>query len=201
MRRSKSLPDGGDLFGLDWAPIQERLQETTRFARECIAEDWTIDTGGRRMKRDKAAGEAWRAVYDELSAGKPGLLGMVLSRAEAQVMRVACQYALLDCSPVVRIEHIGAALACWNYCEQSARLIFGDGLGDPNAERLMQALKNSPDGLTRTQITSEVFGRNKNREEIVQLLSDLLTQGLIHRIQQPSTKGRPIERWGIGLNS
>jgi Protein of unknown function (DUF3987) len=207
-RRSKVLPEGGDLFGLDWGPIQERIQNAVQFARDPIRKpapvDWTMTTGdgpgasGWRMKRDSAARQAWHAVYDDLSAGKPGLLGLVLSRAEAQVMRLACLYALLDCSDVVRIEHLGAAIEVWAYCSASARLVFGDGLGDPDQERLLKALAESPAGLTRTEIANDVFGKNKKAEQIVRLLSAMLTQGLIHRNREQPTKGRPVERWLIG---
>ena len=123
-RRSRILPEGGDLFNLDWEPIWERLKHAVRFARD-PGSDWTMTAGdgstmsGRRMKRDKAANKAWHSIYEELSAGKPGLLGLVLSRAEAQVMRLACIYALLDCSEVVRLEHLGAALEVWDYCAAS----------------------------------------------------------------------------------
>ena len=49
--------------------------------------------------------------------GHSGLYGAVTSRAEAQVVRLSLIYALLDCSPVIRQEHLLAALALWEYCE------------------------------------------------------------------------------------
>ena len=50
----------------------------------------------------------WCAIYEKLSEGKPGLLGAVISRAEAQVVRLALLYALLDCSKLIRAEHLEA---------------------------------------------------------------------------------------------
>jgi Protein of unknown function (DUF3987) len=203
-RRSKLLPEGGDVFAIDWAPIQGRLADAVAFARDTTGADWTLDDSGgcgRRMKRDPAARKAWNAIYEELSAGKPGLLGKVLSRAEAQVMRLACLYALLDCSAEVRPEHLIAALAVWDYCTDSARLVFGEGMGDPDAEKLLAALKEADGGLTRTQISSDVFGKNKKTAEVAGLLGDLLTQGLIHRVTQPAPKGRPVEKWFYGKES
>src|SRR5437763_14431983 len=90
--------------------------------------------GVHEMKRDAQARSLWYQVYEKLSDGKPGLLGAVTSRAEAQVMRLACLYALLDCSTVISRKHLEAALALWQYCENSARFIFGDDLGDPVAD-------------------------------------------------------------------
>ena len=91
------------------------------------------------MRRDDQARDLWGRVYPELSDGKPGLLGAVTSRAESQVMRLACVYALLDCSAEIRVEHLNAALAVWQYCHDSARFIFGDSLGDPTANEIQGA--------------------------------------------------------------
>src|SRR5262249_1279204 len=124
--------------------------------------------------------------------------GKILSRAEAQVMRLACIYALLDCSEVVRIDHLEAAVALWEYSETSARLIFGDGVGDSDLERLLNALKDQPEGLTRSQISRHVFRRHKKSAELVALLTDALTQGLVHRKSDASTGGRASERWFFG---
>jgi Protein of unknown function (DUF3987) len=201
VRRSKLLPEGGDVLSLDWSDIRYRLAEAVTFARDTTGTDWTSnDSGGcgRRMKRDPAARTAWNAIYEDLSAGKPGLLGKVLSRAEAQVMRLACLYALLDCSADVRPEHLVAALAVWHYCVDSARFVFGDGMGDPDAEKLLGALKDADDGLTRTQITVDVFGKNKKSAEIAALLSELLNQGLVHRATPPRERGRRTETWFHG---
>ena len=40
--------------------------------------------------------EAWAAAYPELSAERPGLVGAIIARAEAQVIRLALIFALLD---------------------------------------------------------------------------------------------------------
>ena len=46
--------------------------------------------------RTEAAGRSGRRSTPTLSADRPGLLGAVLGRAEAQVLRLALVYALLD---------------------------------------------------------------------------------------------------------
>ena len=73
----------------------------------------------------------WHKEYARLSEGYPGMFGAMTARSEAQVMRLACIYALLGCSDVIRVEHLQAALAVWTYCEDSVRFVFGDVLGDP----------------------------------------------------------------------
>jgi hypothetical protein len=117
------------------------------------------------MTRDAEACTLWTEVYEGLSEGKLGLLGAVTSRAEAQVMRLACVYALLDCSRIIRKPHLEAALDVWRYCEESARFIFGDSLGDPVADEILRSLRAATDGLTRTEL-SNLFGRNRSAREI-----------------------------------
>jgi hypothetical protein len=187
VRRSKVLPDGGDLFLADWTRIEKRMERAVLHGRNCG-----------RMARSSRAGAVWRDVYEGLSSGRPGLLGAILSRAEAQVMRVACVYALLDASAVVEVEHLQAALALWRYCEGSARLIFGDALGDPRAEKLLATLKETPEGLTRTEVYVKVFGRKLKTQVVADLLSDLYTRGLIHRFRNTETGGRASEVWRLG---
>jgi hypothetical protein len=135
----------------------------------------------------------WISVYPKLSQGLPGLLGSVLSRAEAQVMRVACIYALLDRSEVIRRPHLLAALAVWEYVEASAKFIFGDSLGDPVADLTIAALRANRGGLTRTEI-SNLFGNNSTSQEIDRGLNLLMECGLA-RCDRTPTGGRPVERW------
>jgi len=70
-----------------------RLADAVEFAR-----------GIGELRRDDEARQLWHQEYPRLSEGLPGLLGTTVARAEAQVMRLACAYALLDLSAVVRRE-------------------------------------------------------------------------------------------------
>ncbi len=181
-RRSKCLPEGGNLEQEALAPLILQLKEAINFAK----------TVG-EMKRDEESKAMWRDVYPELSEGAPGLLGAVTARAEAQVMRLACLYALLDKSSVIRKDHLAAALDLWEYAEASARYIFGDALGDPTADELLKVLRTNSEGLTRTDIR-DFFGRNKRSYEIDRALGVLLEHGLASPFRE-SSNGRPVERW------
>lgn len=182
VRRSKCLPEGGTFHAEDQAPILRRLRQAVDHARRCD-----------ELRRDDAAREIWRNVYPSLSDGKPGLLGAMIARAEAQVMRLAALYALLDCAPEIRAEHLFAALAVWEYAEASARYIFGDTLGDPTADELLRLLLSRPAGVTRTEIRDH-FGRHKQAAEIDRALGVLEEHGLACR-EPLSTGGRPAELW------
>jgi hypothetical protein len=181
-RRSKLLADGGQLDDAVLGPLAERLKTTIVSAREV-----------EELKRDSAARKLWHAVYPDLSEGKRGLLGAVIARAEAQVMRLASIYALLDSSSVICETHLRAALAVWYYCEASARHVFGESLGDPVADELLRVLRASPAGLDRTEIR-DLFARNRSAQQIGHALGLLLEHGLA-RCESRATGGRPAERW------
>lgn len=183
VRRSKLLPEGGQLHTVDFAPLIRRLKEAIEFARSVG-----------QMRRDEAARRLWAEVYADLSEGKPGLFGAVTSRAEAQVMRLACLYALLDLCREIRLPHLQAALEVWRYCEDSARWIFGQSLGDPIADEILRALKVAgEDGLARSDLHA-LFGKHKAAAQIGRALADLTERGLA-RAEKIETGGRPGERW------
>ena len=85
-------------------------------------------------------------------------------------------------------------LALWRYCEQSAQFIFGESTGDPVADRILRALRDAPDGLTRTEIR-DVFGRNEKASTIQKALRVLEEYGLAGRRTITRTGGRASERW------
>lgn len=190
--RSKSLPEGGRVHEVDFDSFVYRLREAIRFA---------ADAG--RLDRDDQARVLWHQVYDLLSAGKPGLLGAVTARAEAQVMRLACLYALLDSSPVIKLEHLEAGLALWDFCERSAAHIFGSSLGDRTADTLLSELRQVPDvGLTRTEMLHDVFHKNKSAGDIAEALRLLHDNGLAYRKDDPAPEvGRATERWFPNLKT
>jgi hypothetical protein len=181
-RRARLLPDGGMIKAEGLAPLTARLYKAIKCA-----------SGVTLMRRDEEARALWHRVYPDLSGAKPGLLGAIVARAEAQTMRLACLYALLDQSAVIEADHLKAALALWRYSEQSARWIFGDALGDPTADEILRALRATPAGLTRTEI-STLFRRHKNAAEIGRALAVLADRGLA-RVAMLETGGRREERW------
>jgi hypothetical protein len=180
--RSKELPDGGEIDARDWTKMTSRVAAAVKFASSVS-----------RIRRSEDARQIWHRVYHNLSASVPGMFGAVISRSEAQVVRLSCLYALLDRSATIEAEHMLAALAIWRYCEDSARYIFGDALGDPVADAILAALRESPDGMTRTQL-SDLFGRHKSTGRIEAAITALSERGLIGSRKQ-QTDGRSAEVW------
>jgi hypothetical protein len=181
-KRSQLLPEGGRIDEVDFSGMVQRLSEAANAGQNAG-----------ELHRDEAAKKIWREVYAALSEGKMGMFGSATSRAEAQVLRLALCYAVLDRAQVIRADHLLAALAVWDYCEASARFIFGNSLGYPEADRIMETLRANTTGLTRTQIR-DLFGRNRSEREISAALTALEESGLARMVSEP-TDGRPIDRW------
>ena len=189
VRRARLLPEGGMYPTAALQPFRDQLTTAVIAARK---------TG--RMERDAAARTRWAAIYEALSEGKPGLLGHVTARAEAQVLRLSSLYALLDQSPIVQVSHLDGALALWKYAEASAAYIFSDALGDALADEILQMLRAcAPDGMTRTDLYN-AFGRNKKSTTIQQALAGLWRHQLVTYTTE-ATAGRPIERWYARLSA
>ena len=143
------------------------------------------------MKRNEQARLKWFEIYAKLSDGYTGLLGSVTSRAEAQVMRLACLYALLEKSEVITLESLEAALALWQYCEDSARYIFGNQTGNKIADTIYAGLQGAEEGLTKTQIR-DLFQRNASANQVNAALKLLIELGKVEVFKE-ETEGRPRE--------
>jgi hypothetical protein len=185
VRRSKLLPEGG------FVP-NGALEEHAAHLGAVIRGASTLDG---RLERSEEARELWAEIYAQLTADEPGRLGQATSRAEAQVLRLSLVYALLDdVSAVVKPEHLRSALAVWDYCHDSARYVFGEGTGNLLADRILDALRASKNGMTRTAIR-ELVGGKETEERIELALGILARYGLAEMEIETDTGGRPAERW------
>jgi hypothetical protein len=184
VKRSKCLPEGGKLHRVDFGPTIRALKAVIDFAKSAG-----------EIRRDDEAREIWKEIYPQLSEGKPGLVGALISRAEAQVMRLAATYAVLDQSRLIKPEHLWAALALWDYAEASVHYIFGNATGDPIADQIHAAMKTTLNGLTRTEINN-LFGRNIKADRIQKALTTLQVHGLALAETQ-ETGGRTAEVWKV----
>jgi hypothetical protein len=187
-RRSKLLPRGGDLVPDDLTPLAQRFS---------AAASWAATRG--EISRDGGFWTLWDQVYPELTSDRPGLLGAVTSRCEAQVLRLALAYALLDSSELVQRPHLEAALAVWRYCEASAAHVFGTSLGDPLADRILAFLRHhGGEWVARNDVRVHLSGHPK-KEELNRAFAILLQHGLAETEKVP-TKGAPRECWRSTLD-
>lgn len=184
VRRSKELPFSSTPSDAVIESLAIRIGKTLQEARSFGAIGLT-----------DLAREAWKAVYHDLSADRPGMAGALLARGEAQVMRLSALYSCLDRHPSIDLVHLKAGLALWQYAEESTRLIFGDSLGSPIADTILQALRASGD-LTDSQV-SDLFGRHLSSTKLEQAKTTLVAAGLAHCVTV-ETSGRPRIVWKKG---
>jgi hypothetical protein len=182
-RRSNILPFGGRVGDGEI----EKLARDVRSAIDAL-DDCHIDVGFTDTAR-----KLWIEVYGELSEGRPGIYGAMTARSEAQALRVALIYAILDKRKRIDAEHLRAGLEVVRYSNDSVWHVFGDRTGLRVADTILAGLRSSTNGLTRTEI-SKLFSRNVDAEQLRNAMGLLLANKLVHNTMQKE-KGRPTERW------
>jgi hypothetical protein len=137
------------------------------------------------------AQEAWvNKYYRQLtSQNETGLLGVVLSRSEAQVRRLALLFTLLDGEYETSLKHLDQAMTVWKYCEDSASYIFKGQAQDSVARKISQTLQEKGQ-LTGTEIR-DLFSRNVKKDRIEKAIQELVTSDTAEMVLEP-TKGRPL---------
>jgi hypothetical protein len=183
VRRSRLLPHGGTVPDATMQALTERVGNALAAARERDL-----------MRRDGDANRAWEAVYPALTADRPGMLGAIMARAEAHVLRLSLLYALLDNAAYIQVPHLYAASAVWKYAEASAMYLFGDATGDPIADRVHAALRRN--GPMSQNDLRDLFGQHVKAAVLSRALETLVTAGKIVS-RQVVTGGRPCTVWGV----
>ena len=77
--------------------------------------------------------------------------------------------------------------------EPSARYIFGERIGDKNADLILSALRDAENGLSRTGLR-DLFDRHLSKSKLDSALQTLLENGLV-KCESQETKGRAREIW------
>jgi len=175
-RRSNVIPWPEPMPVPAISPLQQELWRLVDKAQQCGL--ITMSAGAKAQ---------WASVYPELSREHSGLAGCIINRAEAQTVRLALIYALLDGQNSIMERHLDAALALWRYAQESAMYIFGDRSADPMEEKILEALKQGP--LTATEL-SAVFNRHVPKERLQSLLQRMEAQQRISVTKQKNG-GRP----------
>jgi hypothetical protein len=184
VQRSKELP-------FPSAPSNEELSALSRKIGKALC---TARTFGELALSEPARGE-WKRIYHDLSADRPGMMGALLGRAEAQVMRLSGLYAVLDGQNIIDSVHLKATLAIWQHAEASTRMIFGDSLGDPTADAMLRAIRTN--GERSDSELSDLFKRHKTAVELERAKGVLEQAGLAHCVTI-ETGGRHRVVWRLG---
>lgn len=160
---------------------------------------WPFTNSG-RVIRTKEADELWTDIYYHLAQREESIVTTLTARAEAQVLRLSMIFAILEQSKkddkfIIQPKHIEAAMAVWQYVEDSTRYIFTSEETDSITQQILDALKLAP--LTQAQIYVDVFGRHVPAKRIAEALQQLQEKERI-RSRKEATAGRPVTIWEIG---
>jgi len=185
VKRSKLLPQGGNIrFGdLPYDEIKEAIE---------------FGQVKRQIGFNDEAKMLWCNIYNELSIERYGIFDALSSRGEAQIIRMALIYAILDCSTLISIKHLKAAYAVWQYCEESVQFIFGERFKDNIADIIFQKITKQK-RISATEVY-HLFKNNKTKNEIEIAISELLRSEKIKTYRQ-ETSGRPITYYEINERS
>ncbi len=158
VQRSKSIPNPTGVPPQLIQPLVDEVKDAVLFASSVNA-----------MTRDPDAEKLWESVYPKLTADGVGLFGVITQRAAPQVLRLSTVYALTDQSNIIKVPHLEAALAVWEYSEQSVKLIFEDMTGDANVDLVVKCGKAFKK-MSRTNIWLLV-GKNNNKTEVDRIVN------------------------------
>lgn len=132
---------------------------------------------------DGEAAEYYRELYYTVTTQESGgIIGDITARGPAQIRRIALIYCIMDCDKMIRIEHLKAAHAVWNYCLASAKWIFGASTTTNVAptltlnERVLKALQAGE--KTQSELTSQLKKVAK-AADLATALSELQSIGRI----------------------
>ena len=116
----------------------------------------------------EAAREEWDRIYPALSGWTDPHADdeRDTGRAEAQVMRIALVYALLDQAMQIDLPHLRAALEVWRYCRDGARHIFRARERDARESQLAADMDRLRAAMTPDEVMSRTAIMRATRNNI-----------------------------------
>jgi hypothetical protein len=194
-KMSKTLPEGSRPTLEQLRAFGDRLDEVRRV-------NFKDSRGGQHeLTRTEAARDLWVAEYhrrfgERRADESESPVKSLLARWHANSARLSVTYALLDGQLQVDESHVRAALAAWDYVEDSTRWVFGSEAGDRDLGRLMEYINEQVDGRSRKEISVELFQRHKTAKELDGVIAKLLNRGDYEVVQvKPEGGGRPTTRY------
>lgn len=193
-RMSKTLPEGSNPTVEELKDFGERLDSQRRKL-------FRANHGKAELTRTEAARKLWVEEYHRRFEQRRQEKGespvkSLLARWHANSARLSVIYALLDGELLIDEPHVRAALATWDYVEDSTRWVFGSGAGDRDLGRLTEYIGETAEGRSRKEISVELFQRHKTEDELNQLIDKLLSRGGYEAVKvRGPNGGRPATRY------
>ncbi len=175
-KRQKEIPFPEPMPITDLKPFQAELQDILDHSKNIS-----------KLELDDSAKDLWGEVYSNLTKDHPGLAGCVINRGEAQALRLAMIYCLLDKDKMIRRSHLEAALAMWQYCRDSAFYIFHGKAENPPTDLILDALGT---GAKSTTELHQLFNNNIYKDKLQVWLAELIASGKVG-MEKVSTGGAP----------
>ncbi|WP_394027412.1 DUF3987 domain-containing protein [Desulfovibrio falkowii] len=175
-RRSKLVPYPEPMPTVEFNPLRDEVWRRVKMAQ-----------GRDELHFTPQARAYWETVYPELSRDLPGPGGDIIARGEAQCVRLALVYALLDGAAAIDVAHLKSALAFWQYARDSALYIFGNMEEEGVSRKILALLREAP------KSTSELytlFNRHIQNSKLKASLQELIGCGLVLKTEV-KTAGRP----------
>ena len=143
-------------------------------------------SGRVEMKMKPEAHKQWEAIYPSLISTHNDVARCVTSRGDANVLRLALNYALLDGADGIDMSHLKAAIAVWEYCRTSAESLFASGTESVLTRRLLNVLARRPH--SKTELHAVLHNHTPARRLDAEL-AELIAQGLV-AVEVGKTAGR-----------
>jgi hypothetical protein len=137
----------------------------------------------------------WCKFYNSIKTAADGIVGSIVARSDAHVLRLTMLFTVLDGSSLMEPQHLKAAIAFWQYCERSASWIFGEKTGNKAADKIYWALQREPNGITRTQISLHVFNNHISKTNMDIAFSTLVDASLAYFKSERVKGDKPTQRW------
>ena len=168
----------------------------------CQSSRW-VDRDKLRVELSPAAVTCWTNLYKgELNDRSHGeRINALIERRAPMLLRLAMLFALTDCTAVVDVHHINAALAWIRYSTESVKFIFGSAADEAEvaevndtASRIIQFITQNK-RVTRWQLSSECFKGHASKDRLDAALDELLTANPPRVVVEDvrSGKGRPTK--------
>ena len=151
----------------------------------------------REIEWSQEAKKQWCKFYDSINTSNAGVVGSIIARSDAHVLRLTMLFTVLENSTLMEPRHLNAAIAFWQYCERSAMWAFGEKTGNKAADQIYWALQREPKGMTRAQINLEVFNNHASKSQMDFAFSTLVDARLVCFKFERDKGAKPTQRWFI----
>ena len=186
-RREKQLPLPG------WIDWRNHPDITNKLSK--IVETFGPAAPEREIHWSQQAKKDWCEFYKSIKSTGAGIVGSIIARSDAHILRLSMLFAVLDNSALMEPNHLNAAIAVWQYCERSASWAFGEKTGNKAADKIYWALLRETKGMTRTKISFDVFNNHASKTTMDIAFSALVDANLAHFKSERVKGDKPTQLW------